>query len=239
MQSNNTGDSSRGCLCKNGTYSTKCCKGDFQNQGIGSWIHNRILNKIRPNDPVPAEAMRAPESPIFLDLGRGEGQVNFSYLYDTEDFPEIGIIIEGSNTGDFAVDGVEVLNTDEDGTLTFSNDYSGYRIKLYRVSDLEESEWVVVQNTALNPSVDTPYNVLVVTGANHTLTWSYDSGLHYVDIEGSSDDFYLFDNMTEIIENDETATSPQVFALNGYTHIRIRTKQVSDELWSPWTSYTL
>lgn len=26
----------RGCLCKNGTYSTKCCNGDLQNQGIGA-----------------------------------------------------------------------------------------------------------------------------------------------------------------------------------------------------------
>jgi hypothetical protein len=28
--------SKRGCLCKNGTYSTKCCKGNMINQGIGS-----------------------------------------------------------------------------------------------------------------------------------------------------------------------------------------------------------
>lgn len=26
----------RGCLCKNGTYNSKCCTGDLQNQGIGS-----------------------------------------------------------------------------------------------------------------------------------------------------------------------------------------------------------
>ena len=25
----------RGCLCKNGKYSTKCCKGNILNQGIG------------------------------------------------------------------------------------------------------------------------------------------------------------------------------------------------------------
>ena len=28
--------SKRGCLCKNGTYSTKCCKGNMINQGIGN-----------------------------------------------------------------------------------------------------------------------------------------------------------------------------------------------------------
>jgi hypothetical protein len=26
----------RGCLCKNGTYSAKCCNGDLQAQGIGN-----------------------------------------------------------------------------------------------------------------------------------------------------------------------------------------------------------
>jgi hypothetical protein len=26
----------RGCLCKNGTYSSKCCDGSLQAQGIGS-----------------------------------------------------------------------------------------------------------------------------------------------------------------------------------------------------------
>ena len=27
--------SKRGCLCKNGTYSNKCCDGSLQAQGIG------------------------------------------------------------------------------------------------------------------------------------------------------------------------------------------------------------
>jgi len=26
----------RGCLCKNGTYNTKCCDGSLQAQGIGN-----------------------------------------------------------------------------------------------------------------------------------------------------------------------------------------------------------
>ncbi len=26
----------RGCLCKDGTYNSKCCNGDLQNQGIGN-----------------------------------------------------------------------------------------------------------------------------------------------------------------------------------------------------------
>lgn len=26
----------RGCLCEDGTYSSKCCNGDLESQGIGS-----------------------------------------------------------------------------------------------------------------------------------------------------------------------------------------------------------
>lgn len=29
-------NSRRGCLCKNGTYNTKCCDGSLQAQGIGN-----------------------------------------------------------------------------------------------------------------------------------------------------------------------------------------------------------
>jgi len=29
----------RGCLCKNGKYSSECCNGDLQNQGIGSLVN--------------------------------------------------------------------------------------------------------------------------------------------------------------------------------------------------------
>lgn len=28
----------RGCLCKDGTYSSKCCEGELQEQGIGSTV---------------------------------------------------------------------------------------------------------------------------------------------------------------------------------------------------------
>lgn len=36
--------SRRGCLCKNGKYSTKCCNGTLHAQGIGGEeVRNRIL----------------------------------------------------------------------------------------------------------------------------------------------------------------------------------------------------
>ena len=39
--------SKRGCLCKNGKYSTKCCDGSLQAQGIG-----KITNVNAPNAVV-------------------------------------------------------------------------------------------------------------------------------------------------------------------------------------------
>ena len=37
----------RGCLCKNGTYDSKCCDGSLQAQGIGSAISDTINNVER------------------------------------------------------------------------------------------------------------------------------------------------------------------------------------------------
>ena len=35
--------SRRGCLCKDGTYSRKCCDGSLQAQGIGSLFGEELL----------------------------------------------------------------------------------------------------------------------------------------------------------------------------------------------------
>ena len=38
----------RGCLCKDGTYSSKCCNGELSEQGIGSLIsqsNNTVTNE--------------------------------------------------------------------------------------------------------------------------------------------------------------------------------------------------
>ena len=40
----------RGCLCKNGTYDSKCCDGTLQAQGIGSGISDTINNIVRTSD---------------------------------------------------------------------------------------------------------------------------------------------------------------------------------------------
>jgi hypothetical protein len=37
----------RGCLCKDNTYSRKCCDGSLQAQGIGSLVGQGISVKIR------------------------------------------------------------------------------------------------------------------------------------------------------------------------------------------------
>jgi hypothetical protein len=39
----------RGCLCKDGKYSKKCCNGDLQEQGIGALISQGISNVVNTN----------------------------------------------------------------------------------------------------------------------------------------------------------------------------------------------
>ena len=44
----------RACLCKNGTYSSECCTGEFHNQGIGNvdtttTTSTTIVNNARVN----------------------------------------------------------------------------------------------------------------------------------------------------------------------------------------------
>lgn len=36
--------SDRACLCKNGTYDVKCCKGKFHQQGIGQTKNKKTSN---------------------------------------------------------------------------------------------------------------------------------------------------------------------------------------------------
>ena len=38
--------SKRGCLCKNGKYSTKCCDGSLQAQGIGKITNVNAANAV-------------------------------------------------------------------------------------------------------------------------------------------------------------------------------------------------
>ena len=33
----------RGCLCKDGTYSSKCCNGELSEQGIGSLTNQQVV----------------------------------------------------------------------------------------------------------------------------------------------------------------------------------------------------
>lgn len=41
----------RGCLCDDGTYSSKCCNGDLQNQGIGSLVNSSTQTVVNTNEP--------------------------------------------------------------------------------------------------------------------------------------------------------------------------------------------
>lgn len=44
-------DSSRACLCEDGTYSKDCCKGEEINQGIGATVSQGSSNVINTNEP--------------------------------------------------------------------------------------------------------------------------------------------------------------------------------------------
>lgn len=40
----------RGCLCKDGTYSSKCCNGELQEQGIGSLVGQETSTLTNTNE---------------------------------------------------------------------------------------------------------------------------------------------------------------------------------------------
>lgn len=41
----------RGCLCKDGTYDSKCCEGELQEQGIGSTVAQSSGTVTNVNEP--------------------------------------------------------------------------------------------------------------------------------------------------------------------------------------------
>ena len=41
----------RGCLCKDGTYSSECCQGEVSQQGIGSLDGQRIAVVVNEGSP--------------------------------------------------------------------------------------------------------------------------------------------------------------------------------------------
>jgi len=44
-------DSSRACLCEDGTYSKDCCNGEEINQGIGSLVSQSTSVIVNTNEP--------------------------------------------------------------------------------------------------------------------------------------------------------------------------------------------
>ena len=41
----------RGCICKDGTYNSKCCDGSLEAQGIGSTVNQVTGNVTNTNEP--------------------------------------------------------------------------------------------------------------------------------------------------------------------------------------------
>lgn len=44
-------DSSRACLCEDGTYSKDCCNGEEINQGIGALVSQSTSTIVNTNEP--------------------------------------------------------------------------------------------------------------------------------------------------------------------------------------------
>ena len=40
----------RGCLCKNNTYSVKCCEGEILNQGVGATVQQGTSTVVNQED---------------------------------------------------------------------------------------------------------------------------------------------------------------------------------------------
>jgi hypothetical protein len=50
-KNNSPQDSSRACLCKDGTYSKDCCKGELINQGVGALVSQSSSTIVNTNQP--------------------------------------------------------------------------------------------------------------------------------------------------------------------------------------------
>jgi hypothetical protein len=50
-KNNSPQDSSRACLCEDGTYSKDCCKGELINQGIGALVSQSSSTIVNTNEP--------------------------------------------------------------------------------------------------------------------------------------------------------------------------------------------
>ena len=42
----------RGCICKDGTYNSKCCDGSLEAQGIGSMVNQVTSSVTNTNAPL-------------------------------------------------------------------------------------------------------------------------------------------------------------------------------------------
>jgi hypothetical protein len=50
-KNNSPKDSSRACLCEDGTYSKECCEGELINQGVGALVSQASSSVVNTNQP--------------------------------------------------------------------------------------------------------------------------------------------------------------------------------------------
>jgi len=121
----------RGCLCKNGTYSSKCCKGKLHQQGIGATIGQSEGTIINTNNKVyeltsNVNNINEGESVVItLTTQNVVDGVNVPYIITGVDANDIDVPLSGNftinnNTATLTITAVEDLTTEGAETLELS-----------------------------------------------------------------------------------------------------------------------
>lgn len=217
----------RGCLCKDGTYSSKCCDGSFQAQGIGSLTsggsstvvnQDTTLNTSSESTALPSQSSSTVTS---LDTTSTSTTTTNDAYYDTSQGSSTIVNIDTTNTN-------TTVSGDEEPTpdpATLSS--IGFSIGTYAVGDILPliatfTDVVTVNTTGGTPSVDVNLNT-------NTRTFTYASG--------SATNQLTF-NYT-LVSGDEditSATASNTIDLNGGTIIDSNNLSVTSTISTPTLS---
>jgi hypothetical protein len=130
MRYNVPQDDRRGCLCRDGSYSTKCCKGDYYNQGIGNTIYS-----------VPVASgfnvvVSTRDAEVTASLTIGKIQPEWNYQIQISLSTDFDTLEDLNLTG--ACNTLSISETAEE--LGISITHYG-RVRFVRPSDNRTTEW--------------------------------------------------------------------------------------------------
>jgi len=134
----------RGCLCKNGTYSNKCCKGKLHQQGIGATIGQSTSTIVNTNNKVYE---------LTSDVNNiNEGQSVVISL-NTEN------VIDGTNVP-YEITGVDANDIDVSltGNFTINNDTDTLTITALEDLTTEGAETLTLTLVGLGQEIEVTIN---------------------------------------------------------------------------------